>query len=755
MEKQRNNLISSINSDKQQLQQLEDKILRLLYTSEGNILDDEELVETLNESKETAMVIASHLFDSEKTEETITIEREKYRSLAVKGAVLFFVVSSLAEIDPMYQFSLRYFSQIFCNVIEEEAPKMGFQDRLKYLHQQSLRAIYANICRGLFEKHKIIYSFLIAIEIEKLNGHVKDDEVDFLLHGAVQIDNDPSNKPAVIPTNMTDKQWNQCNFLQNRFENFKELTIDLDKTINISLKDKIFNVTEGSKEATVEWSTKLNSFQKLMLISVLKPENLMMAISHYILETLGRDFIEAKPTSIASVYQDMKNTIPLIFVLSSGSDPLGSLQKFANEKECSEKFHSISLGQGQGTAAQSLITKGRTAGHWVYLQNCHLATSWMTTLETIVHDIMLGNLQAHLDFRLFLSAMPVKSFPVSTLQNSIKLTNEPPKGLKSNLMRALIDLNEETFEFHILGHTWRKMIFGLCMFHGVVLERKKFGSLGFNILYEFSNEDREAAFRTLNLFINREVRTEIPWQALEYINAEITYGGRVTDEWDQRCIRTILKTFSNEKILEDGYTYSQSGIYQCPESQKLADFREYVSQLPYKEEPEIFGMHENANIVYETKEANFFLRTIVESQTKNISSAGNDNDELALEMVQKIKTVLFKSITLENMKPELLSKDANDRVHPLTTVVMQEAERFNKLLKIVRNNLKDLEKGIKGLIVMSENLEKVYASFLINQVPAVWSENGFLSTKSLASWVEDFCIRIEHIQVNITYLMIV
>lgn len=747
IESQRQNLIVSINNDKQQLLMLEDKILRLLFSSEGNILDDDELVETLNESKETSIIISSKIFENEKTEELITLEREKYRPLAAKGAVYFQIASSLAEIDPMYQVSLRYFTHIFCSTIREDAPKMSFEDRLNFLQRRVIRAIYLNICRGLFERHKLIYSFLLATAAQKHDKKLKEEEFDFLLRGALQMKDDGLSKPKEL-FKMSDKQWKYCVYLQNEFEVYENLTVDLNSKLSLKIKDQYFHLIDGDEESLIDWNDRLNSFQKLMLISIFKPEELMLAISYYIRDILGREFVESKATSIANVYEDMSMTVPLIFILSSGSDPMNSLQKFANEKDFSEKLQSISLGQGQGTAAEALLNKGRNTGQWIYLQNCHLATSWMPRLEAIVRDMTLGNVKIHPDFRLFLSSMPVKTFPVSVLQNSVKLTNEPPKSLKSNLMRSLMDLNEETFQIHILGNAWRKMIFGICMFHGVLLERKKFGSLGFNILYEFNDSDRECALKILELFIDREVRKDIKWRALEYINGEITYGGRVTDEWDQRCVRTILKIFACEQILDENYSYSESGIYKCPESSKLDDFKRYTSELPMREEPEIFGMHENANIVYETKEANFFLSTILESQAKMSSSQGSSSDKIVLDILQKIKISVAKSINVDNMNPILMKKDEKDRVYPLTTVLLQETERFNKLLKVVHGSLVDLEKGIKGLIVMSETLEAIFESFLLNQIPELWNKNGFLSTKSLASWVEDFIIRIEHIQVS-------
>lgn len=72
----------------------------------------------------------------------------------------------------------------------------------------------------------------------------------------------------------------------------------------------------------------------------------------------------------------------------------------------------------------------------------------MLSMESIVKNLSEKPGEVHEDFRLFLSSMPAKSFPVSVLQNSVKVTNEPPKGLRSNLKRAFADITPSDFEDH-------------------------------------------------------------------------------------------------------------------------------------------------------------------------------------------------------------------------------------------------------------------------------------------------------------------
>ncbi len=120
-----------------------------------------------------------------------------------------------------------------------------------------------------------------------------------------------------------------------------------------------------------------------------------------------------------------------------------------------------------------------------------------------------------------------------------------------------------------------------------------------------------------------------------YMTGHINYGGRVTDDWDRVCLLSILKKYYNQEVLNtEKYELSASKIYFVPEYGNHKSYLDYISKLPNFEDPEVFGMHENANITYQTQESNKIMETILSIQPRVSSggSGGKSPDEIVMQM---------------------------------------------------------------------------------------------------------------------------
>jgi len=153
---------------------------------------------------------------------------------------------------------------------------------------------------------------------------------------------------------------------------------------------------------------------------------------------------------------------------------------------------------------------------------------------------------------------------VAVLQNGVKMTIEPPKGLRANMISSFKNdpiADPIFYSSCTKGVVFRKLCFALCFFHANVQERREYGSLGWNNPYEYSNSDLEITVKQLAMFLDLY---DDPYKALNYCAGQCNYGGRVTDDKDRRCLLTILQTYFLPEILVDGYELNESGTYKMP-----------------------------------------------------------------------------------------------------------------------------------------------------------------------------------------------
>jgi dynein heavy chain, axonemal len=204
------------------------------------------------------------------------------------------------------------------------------------------------------------------------------------------------------------------------------------------------------------------------------------------------------------------------------------------------------------------------------------------------------------------------------------------------------------------------------------LERRKFGPLGFNIPYEFTDGDLRICFSQLKMFLIEY--NEIPYKVLKYTAGHINYGGRVTDDWDRRCIMNILEDFYHPKVLHEDYFFDQSKIYhQMATTTEHVGYLNYIRSLPINDTPEIFGLHDNANITFAQNETFRTLNDLLKLQPKSSVSGGSTREEVIEKVAREILLKVPKPMNIA----QAMEKYPVMYEQSMNTVVIQEIIRFD------------------------------------------------------------------------------
>ncbi|XP_053595266.1 dynein axonemal heavy chain 7 [Microplitis demolitor] len=744
LQEKREYLIVQGAANKKALQEVEDNILKTLSSGTGSeILEDEEAVGILDSSKILSTDILKKQQASEETQRKIETARNDYASIAKYSSALYYTCTDLPNIEPMYQYSLAWFINLYVTTIETAHKSKLLQKRLNFLRDTFTYNLYQNISRSLFEKDKPLYGFILYTTILIERQEITAEELNLFL-SAIDV------KKMENPIDwLPDKSWLKLCQLDclGVFKDFVKSFLN-----NLQVWKNFYNadINSQSVQLPAPWDKELTDFQKLIIMRIIHPDKVLQMIIKFIERGMGNKFILPVTFDLTKSYNDSNSLNPLIFILSQGSDPTASLFNFAAAMNYQDKFITISLGQGQGARAEKLIREGQKNGEWVCLQNCHLAASWMPALEKICEQFDSTNTSTN--FRLWLTSYPTAKFPISVLENAVKMTNEPPRGLQQNLMRLYSSepLKNPEFFDSCPGKEkiFLRLTYGLCFFHAVIQERKNYGPQGWNIPYGFNESDFEISINQLQIFINQF--NELPLKAITYLTGECNYGGRVTDDRDRRCLQTILQDYYNYEIVTDDrykLTEGSDEYYSVPRKNNYHEYVKQIQRIPLDPEPQVFGLHANARITRDLETSRIFFDSLRKiSGTVSLAGGvttgdfGSKQDELLLA----IKRDIYERL------PDLFDLEAAVKKYPvrydesMNTVLVQELERYNNLLHVVRTSLEMLENAIWGIIVMTYELEIIYNEILSGKIPSLWiKSSAYPSLKSLGNFIADLLKRLE------------
>eukprot|EP01116_Phalansterium_solitarium_P024805 TRINITY_DN91_c0_g1_i4.p1 TRINITY_DN91_c0_g1~~TRINITY_DN91_c0_g1_i4.p1 ORF type:complete len:4085 (+),score=2013.94 TRINITY_DN91_c0_g1_i4:171-12425(+) len=705
LEEKKSKLLLTEEENKVQLASLEASLLKALAASEGNILENKALLDSLNETKSRSLIIAEALKESTELQLSIDKERNGFRKIASNGSSLYFLMLDLRKTNHMYQFSLPVFSKLFASSLrrdEKAPPPDSVETRVTQVCDKMMKLVFEYVSRSLFKADRLMFGLhLVHIMFPKL---FQDQEWDLFVGKIVAIGD--AKAVADFPNWATPDRKGAYGLLAKTFPKVIE---------GMSLKDTAA-WSPWAKSPNCEtdfpnvYGKRGSAFQRILLLQALRPDRLESALTAFVCELVGVTSLSPPPLNLQRVHQkESSTTEPILLITTPGADPSMEVEEFAHKVVGKDRFHQVAMGQGQQEAALDALRRGAREGDWVLLKNMHLAISWLPTLEK-----ELTAMTPHDEFRLYLTSEPHQKFSAILLQSSLKITYEAPPGLKKNLQRTFEVWSPEYFS---MGTALRaQSLFALAWFHAIIQERRTFIPQGWSKFYEFSMADLRASAE----IIDANTKSGKPdWNVVHGLLENAIYGGRVDNEYDVRVLRSYLELFFSNDTLGPAAKNKLGGTITLPTVTNHEQYVSLVSQLQDSDSPGLFMLP--GNIDRSLQRAN---SARVVSQLKTLASLDSEgsrfNREAWAAALGPIIQLWTKLVGPEAKIIETKVAAKKDNANPIEVFCLVEQQKGLDLIKTVNAALNSINKVTNGTMLLTPDILKLGSALVKGLVPDPW-----------------------------------
>ena len=758
-------LIKAQREYKVQLRQLEEDLLTAL-NSEGNLLENNEVMTRLEEIKKKSFEISKEVSKSEDVMRDLESNMNEYAPLANKASRIFFALDSLEVIHYLYRYSLSFFMDILNYVITskemQEVAKNMYAIRQTKIIQILFKEIYHRVGYSLLNKDKAI----LAMRLAQINlGDKFKNEINLLLKINSNIMNDASDiSTDILGGKLTLNQKKQLSEL-NKSEPFTGLVSEI--TSNSEAWNNFYNDAFAENSIPVEFLEKhkenisnekdqkiFDAITKSILLLVFRPDRMLNSIQSFLKEVFNEELVNIPELDLVKVIRDETNCkMPILFCSAPGFDASTKIESLA--RQLNKRFLSIAIGSSEGF---ELVEKNWASkiksGEWLVLKNVHLAPNWLNEIEKRLY----AN-EPNANFRLFLTMEFNPKIPANVLRISRKFVFELPSGIKHSLIRSYANvLTPEKSEK--TPHERCRLHFLLAWFHAVIGERLRYVPIGWSKYYEFNESDQRCALEAIDEWINIYSKDksniepkQIPWDAIRTIIHQSMYGGKIDNEYDMKILESLVDLYFNEKTYDFNYplfktsSENQENVLKIPDKTTNAGFVEWICSMPNVESPEWSGLPNNAEkLVRETASNRFIteMNKIQGIEDEGIGSAegkGKSTQASWLISVQEKSTKLLKALPLQ-VKPLLGNKQSNN--DPIYRFLLREVAVASKLLIKVRDDLNQLILMSKGESKSTNELRDIAKNIFNDSVPKVWQIYSTLEL-NVTEWILDLKNRINQL----------
>ncbi|KAH8834765.1 dynein heavy chain protein 1 [Flagelloscypha sp. PMI_526] len=758
-ERKRTDLMKVQGEFRLRLRTLEKLLLQALNESTGNILDDDKVIDTLETLKREAAEITSKVEETDVVMQEVEQVTAEYLPLAQACSSVYFVLEQLNLVNHFYQFSLRFFLDIFDYVIHHNPNLKGVTDyarRREILANDLFLVVYQRTSRALlYRDHLMLAVLLSQVKLRGLEDIT--DEMDFLL--------DSGDGAAVAAVGSQSQQTGPFSPEQlARLEHYAKHSIFRPVQTHFNENEDAWSSfvqsTTPETLAPKPWdpsSPAVEAMRDLLIVKCLRPDRLLQSTAAFVKVVFQTELSDISTFDLGDmVSNEVPAATPVALVSVPGYDASYKVENLISA--AGVRSASVAMGSQEGfTLADQAIAAAARQGTWVLLKNVHLAPSWLGQLEK-----KLQSLNPHRNFRLFLTMEANPSIPVNILRQSRLIMNEPPPGVKANLLDSLRGISASRLAN---GPNEKiRLYFLLSWFHAVVQERLRYAPLGWSKSYDFNDSDLASAFNTIDTWLSAASKgranidpVTIPWNALRTLIKQSVYGGRVDSDFDQR----ILDAFVDGLFTPDAYNVdfdlvprtNEEQILAVPDGTKLDHFMSWVQGLPDREPPSWLSLPPTAERVIAVAQGNELvgklqkMRMLADDDDGDVATSASSSTSAAQPAwMRNLIDRCREWLGLLPAKLTVMAKQSSEHQDPLYRLFAREGSIGRRLLGQVRKDLMDVEKVCLGELKQTNHLRALLSALTKGTIPQHWRRYKVAKAMGVGGWIPDFSRRLKQLE---------
>ncbi|KAI9911312.1 hypothetical protein PsorP6_009030 [Peronosclerospora sorghi] len=800
-EEKRNILLKLQGEYQARLRHLEDSLLQQINNVQGNILDDDRVINALESMKAEAAQISQQMDETESTMAIVEAATSRYRPLAKACSRLFFALENLSSVHFLYQYSLDFFLSLLSKVLSQPT-EGGEPMRLASISTGLFVRLASRVSRGLAENDKLMFALRLSqiyLELERSSAAVAqvkmtmDDscafdgpteaDVDLLLGSsstffkADSVATQRSELEELLPAFSKAKMDQLLKLM--KLGSFKHLethvrehAADWNNFIETPSAENIIPVDWDSPYAAASTSPRLAAFRNMILIHFLRPDRLMSAAEHFIELVFSASFPWRGEIELSkNVEEDIQAARGVLLCSTTGFDPSAQIDELAVVKQ--KKYNSVSMGSSEGfDAAEKGLNTALKHGHWLLLRNVHLCPSWLVNVEKKLYN---ARGSVHPNFRLFLTSEISPKLPVNLVRMCEIFVFEPPSGMKLSIVRSLDAVAAE--RMNLFPAERARLYLLLSWFHALVHERLRFVPIGWSKPYEFSQSDFRGACDVIDRWMDSVASgrahvapDNIPWTAIRTTLKESVYGGRVDNIFDQELMDTLLEHTFTAASYENTFELvpadeEKDGGLVIAQGKTKVQFMEWVLALPTTNPPSWMGLPLSAETMVLIRQGARMLRNLQVLQDFYGSEGGEDSTDAD----EGNKMVMGTAVDDKDSRPkwiqdldrrvgvwlELFPVEglsvpcARDSMHfgnPVYRCMFRELELGAKFLSYVGGLLRLVQQVCAYKMKPSNETRQAMHILYREQVPEQWKQLYRVSNElSLSEWLTDFSRRVRQL----------